>query len=386
MKYVIRVKEKQIPGKTSILLLLLLSNFAFFLFLLPFFSPFQEKLSPFVSQEKEIQGILQSKTRREKEKLYLELINRIGSEKAQYALYTSGLPYQGESHMLNHTIGDWLFKRYGAEGVVYCKEYFLGSCYHGVLIPLLAEKGLGSIEKVMNICDKRGSDTSIQCAHAVGHGLLSWVGYKKLPSALKQCDDLVKKIPTFPAYNCQDGVFMENIWAVHNNGEPDPDRWFDETDPYFPCNSSKIDKKYHRACWSNQPHALYQQWKGNITRISTICSSLQDTVLQDTCIDSLARQITTDSNGSVRSILALCEKTGEEWTGKCLAYVARSYYSMGDRTIPFQVCDQVIGGKERGECFYLVQEMMSIYSSKDEYPTLCTNIPKAYKQRVCASD
>ena len=45
-------------------------------------------------------------------KFYLKLIEKIGPEKAQEEFYHSGLPFNGQTHLLNHTVGDYLYKKY----------------------------------------------------------------------------------------------------------------------------------------------------------------------------------------------------------------------------------------------------------------------------------
>src|SRR5579864_7540808 len=62
--------------------------------------------------EPEIAGIKNTRDIIKQVDLYKQLIERVGPIKAQDDLFTSGLPFDGETHLLNHTVGEWLYKKY----------------------------------------------------------------------------------------------------------------------------------------------------------------------------------------------------------------------------------------------------------------------------------
>ena len=206
----------------------------------------------------EIAAIKKSRNLQEQTRFYNELINRVGPEQAQEDLLRSGLPFTGETHLLNHVVGDYLYKKYGVAGLSQCRDYFLSSCYHGFVLNAIAAGGTDEVVKIMESCRQQGAPTAAQCAHAVGHGFLAYGGYKTLLEALKLCDEMSGRVSGFPLWNCHDGVFMENIWGVHD-GEPSPDRWVSSTDPFYPCNDPRIAENYLKGCWSNQPALMYQR-------------------------------------------------------------------------------------------------------------------------------
>lgn len=242
-------------------------------------------------QSEEISVILSTSTLEEREVLYKRLIEKIGPRDAQEQLYRSGLSFDGESHLLNHVVGDWLYQKYGPDGLALCRDYFLSSCYHGFVIAAVAVGGQDALAGVMQRCWQHGPTVAVQCAHAIGHGFLAWGGYKNFIAALTACDDLATKSANFPLYNCHDGAFMENVWAVHEDGKPSPDRWLSQTDPVYPCNDPRIEYKYINACWSNQPSRMYMMFGGDFGRIGRQCLKVDDQTHQRTCFDGLARQI-----------------------------------------------------------------------------------------------
>ncbi len=336
-------------------------------------------LSPGVAQAQEIKGIKESTNDRQKVLLYTQLIERVGPEGAQEALYTSGLPFDGQTHLLNHTVGDWLYKNEGLGGIVKCRDYFLSSCYHGFLIQVIGKSGLDNLDEVMGKCWEVGVPTATQCAHGIGHGLLAFEGYKNLPKALSDCDTVATLSEHFPLYNCHDGVFMENLWAVHE-GMPSPDRWIDEADPVFPCNDSRIAEKYRKACWSNQPHVMYQLFKADIKKVAAECMKLEGSEYQPTCFDALARQLHPITNNRVPEVFRLCGQIPTPWDGQCITSIAVAYFSVGDRERPFQICAQ--DKKERqASCYNSLSGIINNYhkASDPQRNASCLKIPEEYR-------
>ena len=267
---------------------------------------FQNKNPSKSVESAEIKGIKTTKNLTEQVKLYKKLIEREGPAKAQEDLYKSGLPFDGETHLLNHTVGDYLYEKYGPAGLSQCKEYFLASCYHGFILHAIASGGMPEVAKTFTYCQAGGLTVLVQCAHAIGHGFLANFGYQNLIKALKTCDEAGGTIPGFIAYNCHDGVFMENVWGVHD-GEPSPDRWVNPKDIFYPCNDKRIDDKYVLACWSNQPSLVYQFFKGNVKKVADdLCNKVEDPKYQQMCFDGLARQINPIVAGDSNKTLQMC--------------------------------------------------------------------------------
>lgn len=281
--------------------------------------------------------------------LYQQLIESVGPVQAQEYLKKSGLPFDGQSHLLNHEVGDWLYDRYGAEGLKYCKDYFLSSCYHGFIITAISRGGISKLDEVIQHCRKQGPTVAIQCKHAMGHGFLAWTGYKNLPNALDLCG---------LDYNCQDGVFMENLWAVHDNGQPSPDRWLNDADPMYPCNAVEVKDKYRQACWSNQPARLYQLWRGDVTAVGKICEQITVPSWQQTCFDGLARQIHPETHGDINKVFSMCEQMPQAWVNRCLVSIVKSAYSVGDRKSPKDICQRL----NTNECWMGLEEITKAYA------------------------
>lgn len=317
----------------------------------------------------EIAGIKAASVLAEQVKLYTDLIDRVGPEEAQEELYLSGLPFTGQTHLLNHVVGDILYVKYGPRGLAKCKEYFLASCYHGFTLHAIAVGGMEEVKKVIATCVEEGPAVSIQCAHAVGHGFLTSVGYKNLLEGLVLCDDAAVKIKDFSVYNCHDGVFMENIWGVHE-GERSVDAWIKDDDSLYPCNEPRIPARYLKACWSNQPALIYQN-TGNLQAVGEICLTIKNSVDQESCFNGLARQIHPLAGGNVEKTFMLCAQLPGPWQNHCVTTNAASGFSVGDRDVPYRLC-QAIPREAKAFCYEQLFGAITVYArTAAERQTFC---------------
>src|SRR3989338_8723424 len=230
----------------------------------------------------EIQEIKSLTNLDEQVRVYRRLIERVGPAEAQEQLYHSGLPFTGQTHLLNHAVGEYLFNEFGAQGLAQCKEYFLASCYHGFTILAIGRSGVEGMDEIARECQKLGLSVTSQCSHAFGHGFLAWVGYENFTKALDLCNEMTARVEGFPGFNCRDGVFMENIWGVHD-GKPAEDRWVKEGDLFYQCNDPRIDAKDLDGCWANQPSLMYQMLKGDLKRVGELCLQVEPENLKRTC-------------------------------------------------------------------------------------------------------
>jgi len=331
--------------------------------------------------ENEIESIKKTTNYDGRAKLYLQLIKRVGAVEAQEDLLKSGLPFDGETHLLNHVVGRYLYENEGPGGLAKCKDYFLASCYHGLLIEAIANKGIEGTYEIMEQCRKSGPTVVSQCSHALGHGFLAWVGYPNLVDALKLCDKANKSVTGFPLFNCYDGVFMENIWAVHE-GAPAKDNWVNYTDSFYPCNDKRIPYQYLTGCWSNQPTIMYKIFNGDVKKIGEQCLKINDTILGGICFNGLARQIHPVAKGNLNSVINLCSQMPENWTNYCARIVATSEFSVGGRTLPFEICSS-INETEKNECYNSLFGTMSVYASSNEFTNLCGKISDVFWRNDC---
>ncbi len=317
-----------------------------------------------IAQPPEVQHILNTTDLSEQRAWLTKLLDRVGPEHTQEYMLHSGLPFTGQSHLLVHEIGEYIYKKYGPAGLKYCKEYFLSACYHSFIIDDLADHGIDGLSHTIEQCKESGTNVLTQCAHAAGHGFLAWRDYDLL-GALKMCDQLHQKSGDVPTFNCYDGVFMENFWGVHD-GEPSPKRWLKASDPLYPCDDPRIPHQYLSGCWSNQASVMYVQFHGDLKKVASYCDAVQDPDLQGMCYNNFARQIHPLTNGKTDAAFALCQNaTGEKWQNYCLETIASAAFSVGDHEkMPFEICSR-IGESSKKECYQELSGMIWGEAGKD---------------------
>lgn len=322
--------------------------------------------------QNEINTILSTKDRSIRKDAYLHLIKRVGAIKAQEELHTSGVTYDGESHFLNHTVGEYLNLTYGYEGLAQCKEYFSASCYHGFLIDYIGENTTADIAKIMSYCKAQGDGVYFQCSHAMGHGYLAYLGYAQLVQALERCDKSTE-ITEIDLNACYGGVFMENTWGLHD--ESTTDQWVRKDDLSYPCSDNRLSDKYLESCWDEQPTLIYKYVDEDLSLLIKVCSDLQNKKFQDRCFRGIARLINPMTEGDLIKKIELCRELPEKWTDMCFSLNASTSYGQGDRQIVFQICDYVVYGSNRALCMEsLIQSIHSYAIDKQDETDSCKKI------------
>lgn len=315
-----------------------------------------------------------------------KLLERVGPVEAQEEMLSSGLPFTGQTHLLVHEVGNYIYDQYGPEGLPYCRDYFLSACYHGFILNTLGDYGMSGVAETMEVCNEASPGVSAQCAHAAGHGFVVWHDYD-LIKALYMCDELGAKVNSpageFGHFNCYDGVFMENFWGIHG-GVPSEKRWVSETDIYYPCTDERIPEKYLRGCWANQATSIYQSYKGDLRKTAEACDAVENKEYQDACYNNLFRQIHPLTGGHKEKVFSLCASaTGKERQDECVITNMISYWSVGDREVPYEICQSVMGPL-RGKCFDSLVGMINYhYQEKPEKTLYCDKITDTIYREKC---
>lgn len=336
-------------------------------------------------ESNEIKMIKQTTVLKEQASYYRALLERVGAEEAQEQLLRSGLPFTGETHLLNHTAGDYIYEKYGIEGIAKCRDYFLGSCYHGLLLHVIrgdAEEDFDQVKNAIEHCVRAGSALVGQCSHGIGHGYVAAVGYAHLDTALEQCSKLAAGIPDLQVYNCYDGAFMENVWGVHG-GEPSPDRWVKADDPIYPCNDPRLKPEHINPCWSNQPSLLYQYYGGDLKKVGETCLTVRPEDAKSTCFDGLSRQIHPITQNKPDEVFRLCANLPADWQNFCHISNVKAAFSVGDRSMPYEVCARIDQGA-KAECYQSLSGIIAAYAtSPDQKREWCNKIKDTDYRKSC---
>lgn len=354
---------------------------------LAYFAPSSSVGKPVTgTQSPEISKILTLSSTSEQAEEVKKLLERVGPVEGQEQIFRSGLPFTGETHLLVHTVGDFIYDEFGKEGLAYCKDYFLSACYHAVILNTLGDHGMEGLAEAMMLCNETGGGiVSSQCAHGAGHGFVAWHDYDLL-KAVKMCDTLGEGVENFAYFNCYDGAFMENIWGVHN-GAPSPKRWIKEGDLFYPCNDPRIEEKYKGGCWSNQATLAYQHFKGDLRKTAQFCDSVENPQYRDTCYNNFSRQIHPLTQGSVEKVKGLCSfATGEEWQNYCVLTNMSAYWSVGDRNMPYEICESLPSPLSESCFSRLVGLIATYYPKLSEREYYCSKLSNKIQRNECLTN
>lgn len=203
---------------------------------------------------------------------------------------------EGNAHWLAHLVGNMLYAKYGLDGITKCDPAFAYGCFHGVTEKLLADQGVAAVQKVQARClqifppDK--SQDSSSCIHGMGHGLLSWEKYS-VPQALKDCDMLDTRYQTY----CYDGVFMERAKEVPQTTLSDKEIW---------SFCENLNSAYQYNCARYQSNIFFTKYPNDIARVGSVCRLEKDSVMRNTCIETLGYVAAQNSSGALLGILHQC--------------------------------------------------------------------------------
>jgi hypothetical protein len=187
-------------------------------------------------------------------------------------------------HQLAHSVGRFVSRRGGNDPALLasCRPLFMAGCYHGVIeaymasLPEVDPAGAAALCMDLETRDRPVIEVR-ECAHGLGHGLLTRLAYS-FDASLAVCDELSTAVLR---EECYDGVFMQNL--VRGEGLPtgggmgeghdhagmdhgsmaesSETARFRADDLAYPCN--QVAEVYQPACWSYQTVAigtLLQDW------------------------------------------------------------------------------------------------------------------------------
>ncbi len=321
------------------------------------------------------------------------LIGSIGPEKAQDILIQT-MPSDARTHMIAHATGRNLYETRGASGIAGCKPYLAGACYHGFMIEMMRDRGLGAAKALVGACvEGLARENWTHCAHAVGHALMVFSGYENLPQALRLCQE------TFPDSMidvdlCYNGVFMENsVGNVGNEIPPeDSGRWYKKSDPMYPCNEKAIaEENGHVGCWFMQSQltlnkGIYPRFEGNITKVGDYCLALRDDMDMRICFNGISLYLAGNSRGNFTRVASECAKLDEAHQSPCRWIAAQASYYFGDHDASspvLNVCKEE-SGAQKDSCYNVLKgAILWSYSDNALRVKACDGFPEEAYRSSC---
>lgn len=187
---------------------------------------------------------------------------------------------QPGQHNAAHIFGEFLYAEEGLDGFAICDAAFGFGCFHTFIAAAIAEHGEDVIKTLDETCVETFGEQALGCFHGIGHGLLSYEGYRTedVVRALGLCEGLSWKRPLG---GCSDGVFMENNFRVMESDPKDRNRAFMIDERHEPCIS--VPGQFREACYFSQPGWWGQSSERTQKEIATWCTEASSEPLQRAC-------------------------------------------------------------------------------------------------------
>lgn len=243
------------------------------------------------------------------EKYLDEKIKEVGAEKTYILLQKAVADKSaGTQHLIAHVFGDVLYRNLGIKGMSVCDDKYLFGCYHGIFIEALNDYGLPILDK-LNIECLKNKDTVNACQHGLGHGIINYLGPKKIVDSLKICSKIQKDNFT----GCLQGVFMEYDYPSHIYEDKTELtlRKEDKNNIFHPCPS--LPNYYQKYCYFAHTYWLIEVFNNDYQHLGNLCNSIVNEENKNYCLLGLGRQIAKKTNFDLDKILEICQKISPSW-------------------------------------------------------------------------
>ena len=175
------------------------------------------------------------------------LIAELGPELAHDEMVREAFTIpESQRHILTHAFGEALYNAGDLGNITYCAGgEFLFGCYHQFIGLATIQFGSSIIHTLKDACET--GHTPVNCAHGIGHGLLSTYGYSMngVEKSLAECHSFYDEKEERGI--CADGIFMEynlqEITTLEQNRIP---RTFSSDRAPEPCFS--IGREFRDEC------------------------------------------------------------------------------------------------------------------------------------------
>lgn len=200
----------------------------------------------------------------------LNLSQKKGALYTYQALRVMELPPNMDFHLLGHIVSDQIYKEKGIAGMSSCTDDFRNACSHAIVVGIFSEKGVDALPLITEACRKApgGSGAYTMCFHGLGHGILSFYGYR-MEEAVSVCKKSgVTPFPNAEATQCISGAVMEII----TGGDHDKAVWEvkhrhylrDNPSPISLCQSSYMPREAAPLCFTYLTPYLFMAAGANL--------------------------------------------------------------------------------------------------------------------------
>ena len=227
---------------------------------------------------------------------------------------------QIKCHIQGHHIGKFLLGYVNADlkkALSFVSDNCGGSMFHGILgnylerLVLLDKINPDKID-IKNLCKMFDEDwqTSLECTHGIGHGLLKIYEYD-LKKATHRCDEFELDPQKFTCYR---GVFMENLHAFV---EKNPSSNFRTDDVFYPCNT--FEGNYAKTCYTYQG-SFIQRLSNSTSEAIKQCKKLSVEEMIPYCYSGIG-VVNNSPISSIDDFVRDCIRPDEDFSKQCFATI-----------------------------------------------------------------
>ncbi len=308
------------------------------------------------------------------------LLDKHGALAIQEAVHKYSPSTMKNTHIFLHHIGEYLYQTEGEKGIFDCKNYYLLGCKHGFIESLMSKKGIEGIIHLLDIVSSSSNLTPnerMQIAHGIGHGLENYYKYD-LTRSLTACDELGPLLPTASPYWCYYGVFMENAMSHIYDGIPIGIRLSKDQSPLSPCKD--LSKRYHFACFTNQPRLMNWLFDKNFDKVILTCNTVRESSDRTACFQGISHFIVVMENTvekNINNIVSFCNKLPQPFNSACIVFTAQSNVWLEDYgEFPINLCQTLTKPKEKKWCGkHLVDGIIIMAPDQNTIRNFCTQLP-----------
>lgn len=230
--------------------------------------------------------------------------------------------HYGNCHQTAHKAGRFAYELFSNEVFREHATFCHSGGIHGATEAFFRDHGTNNLSVTLStICNEQlPLYSSVECFHAVGHGLMAWSNYQ-LHQSLEYCD-LLSSQPN--AELCYSGVFMENVLGSLSKNDDHYTEYLN-SDLHFPC--TIVAGKYRKSCYYYQPARMIVLLGQNYNRIAAECASL-DTPYQLTCYQGIGKEVPWLNPHQPKKIITACTHAPSgEYRTACLQEAIKTIFS-----------------------------------------------------------
>ncbi|MBI5613353.1 hypothetical protein HY947_00340 [Candidatus Gottesmanbacteria bacterium] len=222
-------------------------------------------------QEKEVYTDKLSRVNsKEFRSLMIESMAKFGAKDTYAIVKKAYKDKESEKHNFVHIFGEELYNFQGLAGIGVCDSTFLFACFHGFMSRALGTGGVSILPELSRACVSARGERTQACMHGAGHGLVEYMGTRKIKDAIAFCAQFGVKQKTMNG--CVGGAIMEyNFGSPGENSALIPRPTSGSFT--YPCNI--LDKDLSASCYFEQMQWVLKATGNDMGKAEDVCASLE---------------------------------------------------------------------------------------------------------------